>query len=46
MTDDFETRVENLEPKEEKKNLHQLPRNPKRKNSPRNGNKQTPTPVS
>ena len=33
MTDFFETRVENLEPKEEKKRLLQLPRNP-RINSP------------
>ena len=29
MTDFFETRVENLEPKEDKKNLQQLPRKPK-----------------
>ena len=35
MTDLFETRVENMEPKEEKKNLLQLPRNPKIKSPPR-----------
>ena len=29
MTEFLETRVENLEPKEDKKNLQQLPRNPR-----------------
>ena len=44
MSDFFETRVENLEPKEEKKNLQQLPRKPR--NPTRRGNGTTPTPVS
>ena len=42
-TDIFETRVENLEPIEEKKDLQQLPRNPTRKVS-RNVKEKTPTP--
>ena len=41
MTDFFETRVEKLEPKEEKKNLQQLPRKPR--NPPRKGKGKTPT---
>ena len=45
MTDFFEIRVENLEPKEEKKYHQQLPRNPTRKDSSR-ANKKTLTPVS
>ena len=44
MTDFFEIRVENLEPKVEIKNLLQLPRNPSRK--PNKGNGKNPTPVS
>ena len=43
MTDLFETRVENLEPKENKKNLQQLPSTPRR--TPRKGNGKTLTPV-
>ena len=45
MTDIFKSRVENLEPKEEKKYLQQLPRNPTRKLF-RNVNNKIPTPVS
>ena len=43
MSDFFETRVENLEPKEEKKNLQQLPIYPR--NLARKGKGMTPTPV-
>ena len=43
MTDFFETRVENLEHKQEKKNLQQLPRN-QRKNLSRIGNEKFSTP--
>ena len=43
MTDFFETRLENLQPKKESKIL-QLPRNPQ--NPPRKGKGKTPTPVS
>ena len=39
MTNFFETRVENLEPKEEKKKIQLLPRNPGTRNPPRNRNK-------
>ena len=45
MTDFFETGVENLEPKKERKSLQQLPRKLTRKVS-RSVNKKTPTPVS
>ena len=41
MTDFFETRVQNLEPKEDRKNLHQLPTNPRK--PPRKGKGKTPT---
>ena len=41
----FETRVENLEPEEEKKNLQQLPRNPRKSNQARKRKEQTRTPV-
>ena len=44
MTDLFETRVANLELKEDRKNLHQLPRNPKKPS--KKGKGKTPTPVS
>ena len=44
MTDLFETRVEYLEPKEDRKNLQQLPR--KSRNPTRKGRRKTPTPVS
>ena len=44
MTDFFESRVENLEHMEDKKNLQQLPRDSSRK--PRRGKGKTPTPVS
>ena len=45
ITDFFETRVENLEPKEKRKNLQQLPRNPMTRHSPRNTNQKTATQV-
>ena len=35
MSDLFETRVENLEPKEDKKNFQQLPRNPRIRSPPK-----------
>ena len=41
MSDFFETWVENLEPKEEKQKILQLPRNPLRKVL-RNANRKTP----
>ena len=46
LTDLFETRVENLKPEEDMKNLQQLPRNPRIRKSTRKGNKQTLTTVS
>ena len=45
MSDFFETRVESLEPKEEKKNFLQLPRNPRTRNRSRSRNEWTSTPV-
>ena len=45
MTNFFETRVENLEPKEDRKNLQQLSKNPTKKAS-RRATKKTPNPVS
>ena len=42
MSDFFETRVENLEPREDKENLQELPRKPR--NLPRKGKGKTPTP--
>ena len=44
MTNIFKNRVENVEPKEDKKNLHQLPR--KVRNLSRKGKGKTPTSVS
>ena len=44
MTDFFETRVENMEPKEDRKNLQQFAR--KTRNFSRKGKGKTPTPVS
>ena len=46
MTDFFETRVENLEPKDDKKNLQQLPRNPTIRKVSRSSNKNILIPVS
>ena len=46
MSDFFETRVENLEFKEEKKNLQQVSRNLTTRKVPRSINKKTLTPVS
>ena len=43
MTGFYETRVENLELKEDRKNFQQLPRNPR--NLSRRGKGKTPTPV-
>ena len=45
MTDVFETRVENLEPKDDKKKVQQLPRNPKKRIASRDVNEQTRTPL-
>ena len=43
MSDFFETKVENLEPKEKKKKHQQLPIN--RRKTPRKENRKTPTPM-
>ena len=45
MTGFFETRVENLEPKENEKNLWQLPRKQKTRKALRSANEKTLTPV-
>ena len=45
ISDFFKIGVENLEPKEDKKNLQQLPRNPSTRKSRRNATKQTPAAV-
>ena len=46
MTAFFETRVENLEAKNNKKKLLQLPRNSRTRNPPRTRKENTPTPES
>ena len=46
LSDFFETRVENLDTKEKKKNLQQLPRNPMIKSPPRKGKGKTPSQMS
>ena len=45
MTDFFETRLDNLKPKVEKKNLQQLPRKPTTRKVSRSVNKKTLAPV-
>ena len=45
MSDFFETKIENLEPKEEKKKSSPAAKKSKEKCPPRKGNEKTPTPV-
>ena len=45
MTDFFETRVENMEPKEDKKKILQLPKKEEKRKAPRSVKEQTPDSV-